>query len=264
MIIVKLGGGADIDPVPLLQDLATLEEPWILVHGGNEELTALSERLGHPARFVTSPSGHVSRYTDEETVGHIQMAYRGRINNELVRQLNNLGCSAVGLSGVDGGLIQARRKQAIRVVENGTKMLLRGDHTGTITSVRADLLRVLLDAGHRPVVTLPALADDGTAVNVDGDRAAASIAVALGATRLVILSNVPGLLRDVHDPASLITHIPRAALSEAQGFAQGRFKKKMMAVEEALAGGVQEITLGSAHGEHPLRAALDGAGTVIR
>lgn len=263
MIIIKLGGGADIDPAPLLADLAALDEPWVLVHGGNEELTDLSERLGHPARFVTSPSGHVSRYTDQETLGHIQMAYRGRINNELVRQLNNLGCSAIGLSGVDGGLIQARRKEAIRVVENGTKMLLRGDHTGTITSIRADLLRLLLEAGHRPVVTLPALADDGTAVNVDGDRAAASIATALGATHLIILSNVPGLLRDVDDPASLIERIPRTAVSEAEGFAKGRFRKKMMAVEEALAGGVATVTLGTAHGEHPLQAALAGLGTVI-
>ncbi len=263
MIIVKLGGGADIDPQPLLEDLAALDEPWVLVHGGNEELTDLSQRLGHPARFVTSPSGHVSRYTDEETVGHIQMAYRGRINNDLVRRLNNLGCSAIGLSGVDGRLIQARRKEAIRVVENGTKMLLRGDHTGTITQVRGDLLRLLIDAGHRPIVTLPALADDGSAVNVDGDRAAASIATALGATRLIILSNVPGLLRDVDDPTSLIERIPRAALCEAQDFALGRFRKKMMAVEEALAGGVQEVTIGTAHGDHPLQAALAGQGTVI-
>ncbi len=263
MIVIKLGGGADIDPQPLLEDLAALEEPWILVHGGNEELTALSQRLGHPARFVTSPSGHVSRFTDEETLRHIQMAYRGRINNDLVRRLNNLGCSAIGLSGVDGGLLRARRKPAIRVVENGTKMLLRGDHTGTITEVRAELLGLLLEAGHRPVVTLPALGEDGSAVNVDGDRAAASIAAAVGATRLIILSNVPGLLRDVDDPDSLIPHIPRAALSEAEGFAQGRFKKKMMAVDEALQAGVENVTLGTAHGPHPLQAALGGLGTVI-
>ncbi len=263
VLVVKLGGGADIDPQPLLEELAHLDRPWVLVHGGNEELSALSERLGHPPRFVTSPSGHVSRFTDETTMEHIQMSYRGRINNDLVRRLNNLGCSAIGLSGVDGGLLRARRKDSVRVVENGRKMILRGDHTGTITQVNATLLQTLLDAGHRPVVTLPALADDGTAVNVDGDRAAASIAAALGASDLVNLSNVPGLLRDVDDPTSLIPRIAASELDEMGRFAQGRFRKKILAVEEALAGGVSNIVLGSAHGSTPLAAALAGQGTVI-
>ncbi len=263
MIVIKLGGGADIDPQPLLAELAELEEPWVLVHGGNEELTELSERLGHPARFVTSPSGHVSRFTDAETVTHIQMAYRGRINNDLVRRLNVLGCKAVGLSGVDSGILRARRKDSVRVVQDGRKLILRGDHTGTITSVDAFFLRTIMQAGRRPVLTLPALADDGSAVNVDGDRAAASVAAALGADRLIILSNVPGLLRDVHDPSSLIAHIPRDDLEEAGRFAQGRFRKKMLAVQEALDGGVPSIVLGNANGPRPLGSALDGHGTVI-
>ena len=262
-LVVKLGGAAGIDPDALLRELATLDEPWVLVHGGNEELSDLSRRLGHAPRFVTSPSGHSSRVTDGETLSHIQMAYRGRINNDLVLRLQRLGCDAVGLSGVDGGLLRARRKAAIRYVEDGRTFVLRDDLTGTIHTVRADLLRLLLEGGYRPVVTLPALADDKTAVNVDGDRAAAAVAAALGAETLVVLSNVPGLLRDVDDPRSLVRRIPRDDLEAVSGFARGRFRKKMLGVQEALAGGVRRVVLATAAGERPLASALAGEGTVV-
>lgn len=262
MIVVKVGGAAGIELDPLVQDLARLDG-WILVHGGNEELSALSTALGHAPRFATSPSGHVSRVTDATTISHIQMAYRGRINNDLVLQLQNAGVDAVGLSGVDGALWQATRKPAIRIVEDGRKMLLRDDLTGKIHAVNGRLLRLLLGGGYRPVVTLPALADTGEAVNVDGDRAAAAMAGELQAHTLVILSDVPGLLRDRDDPESLVRHIPRDRLHEYEAFAQGRFRKKMLAVQEALDAGVGQVVLASANVPEPVSSALAGAGTVI-
>lgn len=262
-LVVKLGGGANLDLDAVLRDLATLQRPWILVHGGNAELNAVSEKLGHTPRFVTSPGGYTSRVTDLETVKLIQMVYRGRINGDLVLRLQGLGVNAIGLSGVDGRLWQAERKEAIRVVENGRKFLLRDDYTGKIVRINTDLLRLLLDNGYRPVLTLPALASDGTAVNVDGDRAAAAVAAALGAEELVILSNVPGLLRDVNDPNSLIPSIAKADLAAGQSVALDRMKKKLLGAEEALAGGVQRVILGSANRATPVQDALAGKGTVI-
>jgi acetylglutamate/LysW-gamma-L-alpha-aminoadipate kinase len=262
-LVVKLGGGANLDVDAVLRDLGALQRPWVLVHGGNAELNDVSERLGHKPRFVTSPSGHTSRVTDPETIKLIQMVYRGRINNDLVLRLQRLGVDAVGLSGVDGGLWRAERKEAIRVVENGRKFILRDDHTGKVVSVNTGLLRLLLDNGYRPVLTLPALASDGTAVNVDGDRAAAAVAAALGAPELVILSNVPGLLRDVADPASLIPRIAKADLASGQSVALDRMKKKLLGAEEALAGGVARVVLGSANRATPVQDALAGHGTVI-
>jgi acetylglutamate/LysW-gamma-L-alpha-aminoadipate kinase len=261
-LVVKLGGGAGLDVDAVLRDLAALTRPWVLVHGGNAELNEVSERMGHAPRFVTGPSGHTSRVTDPETMRLIQMVYRGRINNDLVLRLQGLGVNAVGLSGVDGRLWQAERKEAIRVVEGGRKFLLRDDLTGRVVGVNADLLRLLLDNGYRPVLTLPAIASDGTAVNVDGDRAAAAVAAALGAAELVILSNVPGLLRDVTDPASLVATMARAAIA-SDAFAQGRMKKKLLGAEEALAGGVSRVILGSANRATPVQDALAGQGTVI-
>ena len=263
MLVVKLGGGANLDTEAVLRDLAALRRPWILVHGGNAELNQVSEKLGHRARFVTSPSGYTSRVTDLETVQLIQMVYRGRINGDLVLRLQALGVNAIGLSGVDGRLWQAERKEAVRVVENGRKFLLRDDYTGKVMSVNTGLLRLLLDNGYRPVLTLPALASDGSAVNVDGDRAAAAVAAALGAPELVILSNVPGLLRDVNDPSTLIPSIAKADLASEEAVALDRMKKKLLGAEEALAGGVQRVILGSANRARPVQDALAGHGTVI-
>lgn len=262
-LVVKLGGGAGLDVDAVLRDLAALPTPWVLVHGGNAELTELSTRLGHAPRFVTSPSGYSSRVTDLDTIADIQRAYRGRINNDLVLRLQRLGANAIGLSGVDGRLLEAERKEAIRVVENGRKFLLRDDYTGKVVKVNTGLLRLLMANGYRPVVTLPALADDGSAVNVDGDRAAAALAAALGARDLVILSNVPGLLRDVQDPSSLIPHIPRAQLASGQDVALDRMRKKLLGAEEALAGGVARVVLATANRDGPVQAALAGQGTVL-
>jgi [amino group carrier protein]-L-2-aminoadipate 6-kinase len=154
-LVVKLGGGANLDVDAVLRDLAALQRPWVLVHGGNAELNEVSTKLGHQPRFVTSPSGYTSRVTDLETIRLIQMVYRGRINSDFVLRLQAQGCNAVGLSGIDGRLWQAERKEAIRVVENGRKFLLRDDYTGKVVSVNTDLLRLLLDNGYRPVLTLP-------------------------------------------------------------------------------------------------------------
>lgn len=265
MLVIKLGGAAGIDVDNVLDDLAQIQEPWVLVQGGNQELNAVSEKLGHKPRFVTSPGGYTSRVTDPETIHLIEMVYNGKLNSEIVRKLQQRGVNAVGLSGLDGGLLRGERKEAIRVVENGRKFLLRDDFTGKVTHVNTKLLNLLLTNGYRPVLTLPVLGMAGEALNVDLDRAAAFVAGALHADALLILSNVPGLLRDVNDPTSLIPTIARAELKNANSeFAVDRMKKKLLAVEEALDAGVARVVLGTANETHPVRHALAGNGTVIQ
>jgi acetylglutamate/LysW-gamma-L-alpha-aminoadipate kinase len=263
MIVIKLGGASGINSATVLDELAGLDEPWVLVHGGNEELTQLQQRLDEPARFITSPSGHTSRLTDEATIANIQRAYRGRINNDLVLELQRRGCNAVGLSGIDGGLIRAEQKTAIRAVINGRKMLVKNDLTGRVTSINNHLLRLLLDGGYRPVVTIPALAD-GIAVNVDGDRVAAQIAAALGAHSLVILSRVPGLLSDIDDDSSLVAIVPADQIDRFEGLAAGRFKQKLIAAREALSAGVGRVILATTETGHPIQEALEGTGTIVQ
>lgn len=235
----------------------------VLVHGASDETNQLSEKLGIPPRFVTSVSGHTSRFTDEATLDAFAMA-SGKLNLRIVEKLQRLGANAVGLTGVDGRLLEGQRKDSIKAVVDGKKVMLRGDHTGTIDTVNAHLLRLLLDGGYLPVVTVPSISTAGEAVNADADRAAAAVAGALQAESLLILSNVPGLLRDVNDPASLVAEVPRARLDEYAAYAQGRFKKKMLGAAEAFALGVREVVFATANAESPLQAALAGGGTHLK
>ncbi|HEV8360503.1 MAG TPA: [LysW]-aminoadipate kinase [Candidatus Thermoplasmatota archaeon] len=262
MIVVKLGGGAGIDPANTLADLAPRKD-WVLVHGASDEASRLGEALGHAPRFVTSISGHVSRFTDERTRDLFAMA-SGSLNLRLVADLQRRGCNALGLLGPSGRVLAAQRKDHVKAMVEGKRVVLRGDFTGTIDRVNADLLRLLLGQGYAPVLGVPAMSHEGDAVNADADRAAAQVAGALGAEALVILSNVPGLLRDLKDPSSLVRRIPAPELEGiAEKYAQGRFKKKVMGAAEALALGVPRVILASAQVPRPLEAALQGEGTII-
>lgn len=263
MIVIKVGGGAGIDVQAVLKDVADMwreGRPVVLVHGASDEANRLGEALGVPPRYVTSVSGHVSRFTDERTLDVFAMA-SGRLNLRLVESLQKMGCNAVGLTGVDGRLLEGERKEMVKAVVDGKKMMLRGDHTGTVDRVNLTLLHLLMDHRFLPVVTVPAISYEGDAVNADADRAAAALACALEAQALVILSNVPGLLRDVSDPASLVSRVPLEEVEKASALAQGRFKKKVLAAEEALAGGVGRVVLATANAPNPVRSALSGGGT---
>jgi acetylglutamate/LysW-gamma-L-alpha-aminoadipate kinase len=138
----------------------------------------LGEALGAPPKFITSPSGYTSRYTDRRTLEIFLMAVNGKLNSLLVEQLQRLGVPAFGLSGMDGGLLQATRKDAIQSMENGKRKVIRDDYTGKIERVNAALLNLLLDAGYLPVIAPLAISEKGEALNVDADRAAAMIAAA--------------------------------------------------------------------------------------
>lgn len=258
--ILKIGGGRGIDGDAALRDLAQRirnGERWMLVHGTSAAADALAEQIGYPARTLVTPGGHTSRYTDARTL-EIYCAAAATVNQQLVAQLTTLGVRAVGLAGPN--VIRARRKTAIRALVNGRQVMVRDDYTGTITGIDGRLLACLLDEGYVPVVAPVALGEAGERLNIDGDLAAANIAHALGAQTLVILSNVPGLLRDVNDPSSLISSFSLTELDRYEAFAQGRMKKKLLA---ALASQTHRVILSDARVEQPLSAALAGSGTHI-
>jgi len=266
LVVAKVGGSQGIDYDAVCDDLAALAgagTELVLVHGGSAETNRVAERLGHPPRFVTSPSGFTSRFTDRETLEIFEMVYCGKMNKQLVERLQRRGVAAVGLSGLDGRIFEGRHKSSVRSVENGKTIILRGDHTGTVERVNDGLLRLLLGAGYLPVLTPPGASYQGVAVNVDGDRAAAAVAVALGADALVLLSNVPGLLGAFPDEASLIREIRADEVQAYLEVAQGRMKKKVLGAAEAVAGGVGRVILADARVPEPLTRALRGEGTVV-
>jgi acetylglutamate/LysW-gamma-L-alpha-aminoadipate kinase len=192
------------------------------------------------------------------------MAYVGKMNKLFVERLQQLGVNAVGLCGVDGRSLEGERKAAIKVVEDGKRKVLRNDFTGRVKRINIALLTLLLEHGYTPVLCPPAISYESEMINVDGDRAAAVLAAAFQTETLVILSNVPGLLRDVKDETSLIPHIQKSQLQSFMEFAQGRMKHKVMGAMEALEGGVSTVVLGDARLEQPIQQALQGRGTVIR
>ncbi|HFC08585.1 MAG TPA: [LysW]-aminoadipate kinase [Chloroflexi bacterium] len=266
-LVIKLGGTEGVDFAAACEDIAALVsqgERVVVVHGGSAEANALGEALGAPPRFVTSPSGFTSRYTDRPTLEIFAAAVNGKVNTLLVEQLQQNGVNAFGLSGLDGRLLQAKRKGSIRIVENGKRKILRGDYTGKIQAVNTALLETLLSAGYTPVVAPLAVSEKGEALNVDADRAAAMIAAALHADTLILLTAAPGLLRNFPDESSLIAHMPAAQLETALEYAQGRMKKKVLGAQEALAGGAKQVIIADGRIPHPIERALAGGGTHIQ
>jgi acetylglutamate/LysW-gamma-L-alpha-aminoadipate kinase len=267
VIVVKAGGGEGVDMEAVCADVTEVAkqgEQIVLVHGGSHETNVISEQLGHPPRFVTSTSGHTSRYTDRQTLEIFAMVVAGRINKLLVEQLQQLGVNAVGLSGLDGRLLEAKRKSALRIVEDGKRKILRGEYSGKIEQVNAPLLQALLEAGYVPVVAPLAISHQSEALNVDGDRVAAAIGSALQAETVIILSNVPGLLRDVEDDDSLIRHIPASQAEEyLDRYAKGRMKRKILGAVEALRDGVGRVIIADGRVAQPLQQALAGQGTTV-
>lgn len=266
MIVIKVGGGKDLNIDAVVADIAALRasgQELLLVHGGAETTNEVAEALGHPPQFVTSESGFVSRRTDRRTLEIFEMVYCGQLNKMWVEKFQLAGVNAVGLSGLDGRIFEGTRKDTLRVRIDGKRMVLRDDWTGTVDRVNTDLLRLLLSAGYLPVITPPGASDKGEAINVDGDRAAAMVAAAFNAEALIILSNVPGLLRNFPDESTLIREIPRAKANDFMQYAEGRMKKKVMGAVEAIGEGVQKVIFADGRVEQPITQALAGAGTQI-
>ena len=262
-LVVKIGGSPGATTANIVCEIAKCVaqgERIVVLHGGSDLTNALSERLGHPARMVTSPGGMVSRYTDSETLRVYAMAVAGQINTELVACLQQQGINALGLAGVDGRLLLAKRKSIVRsLTPEGRLQILRDDYTGQVEQVNDRLLRQLLDDGYTPVIAPLALSREGERLNVDGDRAAAAVAVALQAEALVIMTNVPGLLADPGDDTTLIRNIPAERIADFAEYAQGRMRKKLLGAQEAIQGGVPRVCIGSIS----LLEVLNGVGTTI-
>jgi len=258
--VLKLGGGAGIDYEPVLRNLAgriQVGEHWVLVHGASAATNALAEQVGYAVQTLVSPGGHTSRYTDARMI-EVYCAAAASVNQQITAQLTSYGVHAAGLAGPN--VIAARRKTAIRAVRNGRSVIVRDDYSGTITGIDGAVLRTLLDTGLTPVIAPVALGESFERLNVDGDLVAASVARELDADTLVILSNVPGLLRDVADPSSLVPQIPLYELEAYEPLAQGRMKKKLLAARQA---NTARVILADARVDGPLDAALSGGGTHI-
>lgn len=260
LLVVKIGGSEGLDMDRCIGDLARLaaQRPLIVVHGVSAAMNVLCAERGIPVRTITSPNGHSSRYTDPKTRDTYVEATEN-VNAELVAGLQARGIDAAGMIG-ERVVLRGERKAAIRAVVDGRVRMIRDDYSGSIDSVNAAPLLDALRAGFVPVVPPYAASADGL-LNVDGDRASAAIAGALGAAELVILSNVRGLYRSFPDESGFVAHVERHEIERALEWAQGRMKRKVLGAQEALAGGVRRVVIADGRVESPITGALGGAGT---
>jgi acetylglutamate/LysW-gamma-L-alpha-aminoadipate kinase len=263
--VVKIGGSLMKEGVPgsLLDDAVALSSSnsLVLVHGGGDVVTEMATKLGKEQRFVVSPEGIRSRLTDKDTAEIYQMVMSGLLGKRLVLALQRSGAKAVSLSGVDGSLLQGRRKNRLIIVdERGRKVAIDGGYTGKVQGVNSSLVELLLSQGYIPVVSPVAIGEGGVPLNVDGDRAAAALAAGLRADAVIFATNVDGLLLD----GRLVAHLtPQEASAKLPKIGFG-MQKKVMAAVEAVNRGVGEAIICSGTGEVPLsRAQAHDTCTVI-
>lgn len=255
-IVIKIGGSLlDENLSPLARDVKELskEHQIVIVHGGAKVVTEIAEKLGKEQKFVTSPTGFRSRYTDAETANIYTMVIGGTVNKKLVAILLKEGVNSLGLSGIDGGLLVAERKPRIKVKEGNKILLIEGDYTGKIVEVNSQLLELLLNARYVPVIGAVAIGKEGENLNVDGDRAAASIAGAIKADKLLDMTDVPGVL----DNEKVIKKLNVPEAKQTMEKVGPGMRRKIFAALEALQEGVPEVVIASGIGEHPLLNALE-------
>lgn len=265
LFVVKASGGlfgndaAITELVEQIEILSQLGVRIVLVHGGGPQSTQLARDLGAEPRFV-----HGRRVTDDRALEVATYVLNGVVNTKLLAAFRAGGLPAVGISGVDAGLIRARRRPPVMVDGKTVDF----GHVGDIEGVDASVLTRLLDAGFLPVVS-PLSADDGGAVlNVNADSAAAAIAVALGALKLILLTEAPGVLEDPDDPTSLVsfTDLEGLARLREEGAIRTGMLPKTDAVRMALAGGVPRAHIISYRVPHSLLVEVltnEGSGTMV-
>lgn len=264
LIVVKIGGSIlKDDTAAFVSDVRNVlaKNRMVFVHGGGKEVTKIAKKFGKEQEFVVSPEGFRSRYTDKETIEIFTMVMVGKINKQIVLNLQQQGIQAVGLSGLDGPLLYAKRKKRLIIVgENGRKRVIDGGYTGTISRVNDFLLRLLLENGYTPVVAPIAMGEEFEPLNVDGDRTAAYVAGALKADKLILLTDVEGLIQNGKV-------VPKLSISEVQSLLPKigvGMSTKIYAATEALKLGVGEVLISSGLGSLPISSPLNHkCGTVI-
>ena len=257
IVVIKYGGNAMINEQLKQQVMEDIVLLWligvkvVLVHGGGPEINDLMDRLGKKPEFVDG-----LRVTDKETVDIVQMVLAGKVNKTLVNLLEMKGGKAMGISGMDGYLIEAEIKDE------------RLGYVGKITNVNIEPITDLLEKGYIPVVSTIGCDKEGNAYNINGDTAAAFIAGAMGAKRLIMMTDIDGILRDRHDPSTLIPEVTIADIKKLceEGVISGGMIPKVDCCVEAIHKGVKNVIIMDGRVPHSILMEIltnEGAGTMV-
>ncbi|MBQ6884123.1 MAG: acetylglutamate kinase [Clostridia bacterium] len=257
IVVIKYGGNAMINEQLKQQVMEDIVLLWligvkvVLVHGGGPEINELMNKLGKKAEFVDG-----LRVTDKETVDIVQMVLAGKVNKTLVNLLEMKGGKAMGISGMDGRLIESEIKDE------------RLGYVGKITKVHITPVLDLLEKGYIPVISTIGCDKQGNAYNINGDTAAAFIAGALGAQRLIMMTDIDGILRDKDDPSTIIPHLTIDEIEElkGEGIISGGMIPKVDCCIEAIHKGVKNVVIMDGRVPHSILMELltdEGAGTMV-
>jgi len=260
--LIKIGGGTTINVEGILSDLAELGKSFVIVHGANALRDEIALRLGMEKKILTSVSGYSSVFSDEEAIDAILMSYAGLRNKRIVEACQKLGVNAVGLSGIDGQLIRGQRNKGIRVQENGKKLIKR-DFSGKPKQINAELLNLLLDNSYNPVLSIPILDEKGFAINSENDDIINCLAQVINPECIFQFIEAPGFLNDPEDESSVVSQLTGAELADREASVEGRMKRKMLALRKLFEQGDAKVIIADGRTSHPLKDALNGAGTTI-
>jgi acetylglutamate kinase len=264
--VVKAGGGVFADAAAvrgLIEQIAILHYfgvRVVFVHGGGPQLTEITEALGVPTRMVQG-----RRVTDQKAIDATSMVLNGLINTKLLALCREMNIDAVGVSGVDAGLVRAHRRAPVKLDTGET---VDYGFVGDIDSIDTNVLNKLLDNGLMPIVSPVSADDNGTLLNINGDTVAAAIGAALDAEKLMLCTGAPGILADVNDPSSIISYTDLAGLKKLRDekkIVDGMLPKAK-AIEDAIRGGVRRVHVMSYKSGEGILAEVftnEGAGTLI-
>ncbi len=263
MIIIKIGGGKEINAEGVIKDLSKINEKFIIIHGANFVRDELALQLRRPKKTITSVSGYDSVLSDEQAIDLQMMAYAGLKNKRIVELCQQYGINAVGLSGLDGKVIQGKRNQGIRTKEDGKLKIVR-DFSGKPKEINTHLLNLLLDNGYTPVLCVPIIDENNFAINSENDDIINVLQSAMKAEKIIQLIEAPGFLDDKDNPDSLLKNITQNELFQKEEKSEGRMKRKMHALRKLFEGGAAEVYISDGRTEHPVEDALSGKGTLIK
>ena len=258
LVVIKYGGNAMVNESLKQQVMEDIVLLWligvkvVLIHGGGPEISAMMEKIGKVPQFIDG-----LRVTDKETIDIVQMVLAGKVNKDLVNLLQTKGGHAIGVSGIDGGILECQMKDE------------KLGYVGKITKVRAKPIEDILEKNYIPVVSTVASDRHGNSYNINGDTAAAHIAGALGAERLIMMTDIAGVLKDKDDPSTLI---PEITVSEAKGLydsgvISGGMIPKVDCCIDAIEHGVENVVIMDGRIPHSILMELltdEGAGTMVK
>ncbi|MFH1194646.1 MAG: [LysW]-aminoadipate kinase [bacterium] len=263
MIIIKIGGGKEINLKAIISELQLLNDKMIIVHGANAFRDELAQKLNIQKKVVTSVSGYDSVFSDENTIDLMMMAYAGFKNKRIVELCHQSGINAVGLTGLDGKVIEGKRNTGIRVREGGKTLMIR-DYSGKPKSINKFLIELLLNNGYTPVLTVPLIDENNYAINSENDDIVALLQSEFKAEKVISFIEAPGFLLDKDDSNSVVEKLSKAELEAMENTVDGRMKRKILAFRKLFEAGDTTVILADGRTEHPVADAINGKCTTIQ